>query len=133
VENMNNKEMYLKFIKDFNNINIYDILKEINLTTSCFYTYRYSIEKMQKVTDEMRKKIKNIYPTIKNDEFVLDTKEKIVNFAKDITNISTNNITNELKVDRGALYTYRVGEAKYELVINEIKKQLDEVYEKYNK
>ena len=130
---MNKKEMYLKFIKDFNNISIYDILKEVDLTTSCFYTYRYSLEKMQRVTDEMRKRIRTIYPTIKNDEFVLDTKEKIVNFAKDITNISTNNITDELKIDRGALYTYRVGENKYELVINEIKRQIDEVYEKYNK
>lgn len=130
---MNKKEMYLKFIKDFNNISIYDILKEVDLTTSCFYTYRYSLEKMQRVTDEMRKRIRTIYPTIKNDEFILDTKEKIVNFAKDITNISTNNITDELKIDRGALYTYRVGETKYELVINEIKRQIDEVYEKYNK
>lgn len=130
---MNKKEMYLKFIKDFNNISIYDILKEVELTTSCFYTYRYSLEKMQRVTDEMRKRIRTIYPTIKNDEFILDTKEKIVNFAKDMTNISTNNITDELKIDRGALYTYRVGETKYELVINEIKRQIDEVYEKYNK
>lgn len=130
---MNKKEMYLKFIKDFNNISIYDILKEVDLTTSCFYTYRYSLEKMQRVTDEMIKRIRTIYPTIKNDEFILDTKEKIVNFAKDITNISTNNITDELKIDRGALYTYRVGENKYELVINEIKRQIDEVYEKYNK
>lgn len=130
---MNKKEMYLKFIKDFNNISIYDILKEVELTTSCFYTYRYSLEKMQRVTDEMRKRIRTIYPTIKNDEFILDTKEKIVNFAKDITNISTNNITDELKIDRGALYTYRVGETKYELVINDIKRQIDEVYEKYNK
>ena len=130
---MNKKEMYLKFIKDFNNISIYDILKEVELTTSFFYTYRYSLEKMQRVTDEMRKRIRTIYPTIKNDEFILDTKEKIVNFAKDITNISTNNITDELKIDRGALYTYRVGETKYELVINEIKRQIDEVYEKYNK
>lgn len=130
---MNKKEMYLKFIKDFNNISIYDILKEVDLTTSCFYTYRYSLEKMQRVTDEMRKRIRTIYPTIKNDEFILDTKEKIVNFAKDITNISTNNITDELKIDRGALYTYRVGENKYELVINEIKSQLDEVYKKYSK
>lgn len=130
---MNKKEMYLKFIKDFNNISIYDILKEVDLTTSCFYTYRYSLEKMQRVTDEMRKRIRTIYPTIKNNEFILDTKEKIVNFAKDITNISTNNITDELKIDRGALYTYRVGENKYELVINEIKRQIDEVYEKYNK
>ena len=73
---MNKKEMYLKFIKDFNNISIYDILKEVDLTTSCFYTYRYSLEKMQRVTDEMRKRIKTIYPTIKNDEFILDTKEK---------------------------------------------------------
>ena len=130
---MNKKEMYLKFIKDFNNISIYDILKEVDLTTSCFYTYRYSLEKMQRVTDEMRKRIRTIYPTIKNDEFILDTKEKIVNFAKDITNISTNNITDELKIDRSTLYTYRVGENKYELVINEIKRQIDEVYEKYNK
>lgn len=130
---MNKKEMYLKFIKDFNNISIYDILKELDLTTSCFYTYRYSLENMQRVTDEMRKKIKIIYPTIKNDEFILETKEKIIDFAKDITNISTNNIFDELKVDRGALYTYRVSENKYELVIDEIKRQLDEVYEKYNK
>ena len=27
---MNKKEMYLKFIKDFNNISIYDILKEVD-------------------------------------------------------------------------------------------------------
>lgn len=130
---MNKKEMYLKFIKDFNNISIYDILKEFDLTTSCFYTYRYSLENMQRVTDEMRKKIKFIYPTIKNDEFILNTKEKIVDFAKDITNISTNNIFDKLKVDRGALYTYRISETKYELVIDEIKRQIDEVYEKYNK
>lgn len=130
---MNKKEMYLKFIKDFNNISIYDILKEFDLTTSCFYTYRYSLENMQRVTDEMRKKIKFIYPTIKNDEFILNTKEKIVDFAKDITNISTNNIFDKLNVDRGALYTYRISETKYELVIDEIKRQIDEVYEKYNK
>ena len=130
---MNKKEMYLKFIKDFNNISIYDILKDVDLTTSCFYTYRYSLEKMQQVTDEMRKRIKTIYPTIKNDEFILNTKEKIVNFAKDITNISTKIIASDLKIDSGALYTYRISESKYELVIDEIKRQIDEVYEKYNK
>ena len=73
---MNKKEMYLKFIKDFNNISIYDILKDVDLTTSCFYTYRYSLEKMQQVTDEMRKRIKTIYTTIKNDEIILNNKEK---------------------------------------------------------
>lgn len=130
---MNNKERYLKFIKDFNSISVYNILKETNLTTSCFYTCRYSFENMQQVTDEIRKRIKIIYPTIKNDEFILDTKEKIIVFAKDITNISTNNILSELKIDKGSLYTYRISEQKYELVVNEIKKQLDEVYKKYNK
>lgn len=130
---MSKKEMYLKFIKGFNNINVYGILKELNLITSGFYTYRYSLEKMQLVTNEMRKRIKFIYPIIENDEFILDTKEKNVNFVKDITNISTNNIFDDLKIDRGSLYTYRVSESKYELVIDEIKRQLDEVYEKYNK
>ena len=125
---MNKKEMYLKFIKDFNNINVYDILKELNLITSGFYTYRYSIEKMQLVTDEMRKRIKCIYPIIENDEFILNTKEKNVDFVKDITNISTNNIFDDLKIDRGSFYTYRISELKYELVINEIKRQHDEVY-----
>lgn len=130
---MNKKEMYLKFIKDFNNINVFDILKELNLMTSGFYTYRYSLDKMQLVTSEMRNRIKNIYPIIKNDEFILNTKEKIVEFVKDITNISTNNILNDLKIDKGSLYTYRISESKYELVVEKIKRQLDEVYEKYNK
>lgn len=130
---MNNKERYLKFIKDFNNINIYDILKELNLITSGFYTYRYSLEKMQLITNKMREKIKNIYPFIENDEFILNTKEKNIAFAKDITNISTNNIFDELKIDRGSLYTYRISESKYELVVNEIKNQLDGIYKKYSK
>ena len=129
---MNNKEMYLKFIKDFNSINVFDILRELNLITSGFYTYRYSLEKMQLVTDEMRKKIKGIYPVIEDKKFVLSTKEKNINFVKDITNISTNNIINDLKIDKASLYTYRISELKYELVVNEIKKQLDKVYKKYS-
>ena len=130
---MNNKERYLLFIKYFNNIKTKDILKTFNLSSSSFYTYEYSLENMQQVSDEMKKQIKEIYPNIKDDKINLDTKEKIVDFIKDIKEIGINKICNQLKIDSGALYTYRVSDSKYELIINEIKKQLDEVYKKYSK
>lgn len=130
---MNNKERDLKFIKDFNKINIYDILKELNLITSGFYTCRYSLEKMQTVTDEMRRKIKTLYSNINNDEFILSTKEKNVDFVKDINEININKICNNHKIFTNAIYSLECSDTKYELVVSEIKKQLDEVYKKYNK
>ena len=57
---MNNKERYLKFIKDFNDVGIKDILKEFNFNSASFYTSRYSLDNMQKITNEMRKQIKAI-------------------------------------------------------------------------
>lgn len=130
---MNKKERYLKFIKDFNNINIYDILKELNLITSGFYTYRYSLEKMQLITDEMRRRIKALYPDVNDDEFILNTKEKNVDFVKDINEIGINKICNKYKIFTNAIYSLECSETKYELVVNEIKSQLDEVYKKYSK
>lgn len=129
---MNNKEMYLKFIKDFNGIGITDILSDLNMNSSSFYTYEYSIENMQRVTDEMRKRIKQLYVNIKNDEFILDTKEKNVDFIKDIKDIQINRICKDLKIAKGSLYVYEASDSKYELVIDEIKKQLDNIYLKYN-
>ena len=100
---MNNKERYLLFIKYFNNIKTKDILKTFNLSSSSFYTYEYSLENMQQVSDEMKKQIKEIYPNIKDDKINLDTKEKIVDFIKDIKEIGINKICNQLKIDSGAL------------------------------
>lgn len=129
---MNNKERYLKFIKDFNNIGITDILKDLNFNTAGFYTGRYSLDNMQKITDKMRQQIKAIYPDIKNEEFILDDKEKNVDFVKDIKEIYINKICKQLKIATSALYVYECSEAKYELVVAEIKRQLDEVYKKYS-
>ncbi len=129
---MNNKERYLKFIKDFNGIGITDILDELNLNSSGFYTNIYSLENMQKITNKMREQIKLIYQDIKNDEFILDTKEKNIAFVKDIKDIRTNYICENLKIIKGSLYNFTASESKYELVIDEIKKQLDDVYLKYN-
>lgn len=129
---MNNKERYLKFIKDFNDVGIKDILKELNFNSASFYTSRYSLDNMQRITSEMRKQIKIIYHDIKNDEFILETKEKNVSFVKDIKAIQLNKICNELNIKKNSLYVYEASESKYELVIDEIKKQLDDVYLKYN-
>ena len=59
--------------------------------------------------------------------------EDNIKFAKDIKNISSQNILYNFKIDIGSLYTYKLSESKYELVVNEIKSQLDEVYKKYSK
>jgi len=133
VEQLNNKERGIKFIKDFNGIGITDILKSFNLNSSSFYTYEYSIKNMQRVTNEMRKKIKNIYPDIEDNNFILATKESNLNFVKDIKNIKITSICNNLKIHKTSLYGLDASDSKYELVINEIKKQIDQVYEKYNK
>jgi len=127
---LNNKERYLKFIKDFNNIGISSILKKLGFNSSSFYTYEYSLENMQRLTNNIRNKMQQPYPEIKDNNFTLDTKEKNIDYVKDISDISTNKILDNLKIDRGACYTLRIGEQKYELIINEIKKQLDEVYQK---
>jgi len=132
VEKLNNKERCLKFIKDFNNIGISNILKELEFNSSSFYTYEYSLENMQKITNKMREEIRKLYPEIKDNAFILNTKENNISYVKDISNISTNKILDNFKIDGGALYTLRIGKEKYELVINEIKKQLDELYQKYN-
>lgn len=129
---MNNKERYLKFIKDFNGIGITDILNDLNMNSSSFYTYEYSIENMQLVTNEMRKQLKILYTELNDNNFILDTKEKNINFVKDIKDIRTNYICESLKISRGTLYNYTASDSKYELVINEIKKQLDNIYLKYN-
>lgn len=129
---MNKKEMYLKFIKDFNGIGITDILNDLNMNSSSFYTHEYSVENMQRVTNEMRKRIRKLYADVKGDEFILETKEKNVNFVKDIKDIQINRICRNLKISKGSLYVYEASDSKYELVIDEIKKQIDEVFKKYH-
>lgn len=129
---MNKKEMYLKFIKDFNGIGITDILNDLNMNSSSFYTLEYSVENMQRVTNEMRKRIRKLYADVKDDEFILETKEKNVNFVKDIKDIQINRICRNLKIAKGSLYVYEASDSKYELVIDEIKKQIDEVFKKYH-
>lgn len=129
---MNKKEMYLKFIKDFNGIGITDILNDLNMNSSSFYTLEYSVENMQRVTNEMRKRIRKLYADVKDDEFILETKEKNVNFVKDIKDIQINRICRNLKIAKGSLYVYEASNSKYELVIDEIKKQIDEVFKKYH-
>lgn len=129
---MNNKERYLKFIKDFNGIGIANILSDFKMDLGTFYTNRYSLENMQKITNEVKRQIKNLYQDIKNDEFILETKEKNVSFVKDVKAIQLNKICNELNIKKNSLYVYEASESKYELVIDEIKKQLDDVYLKYN-
>lgn len=129
---MSNKERYLKFIKDFNGIVITDILNEFKMDLGTFYTSRYSLDNMQKITDEVKRQIKNLYQNIKNNEFILDTKEKNVSFVKDIKAIQLNKICNELNIKKNSLYVCEASDSKYELVIDEIKRQLDDVYLKYN-
>lgn len=129
---MNNKEKLLKFIKDFNGIGITDVLNDLNMNSSAFYTYEYSLDNMQKITNEVRKQLKTLYNDLEDNNFILNTKEKNVNFIKDIKDIRTNYICENMRISRGTLYNYTASESKYELVINEIKKQLDEVYQKYN-
>jgi len=129
---MNNKERYLKFIKNFNDIGISNTLKELDFNSSSFYTYEYSLENMQKITNKMREKIISIYPSINDNKFILDTKEKNINYVKDIKSVGINKICDELNVHKSALYTLECSELKYELVINEIKKELDNVYQKYS-
>ena len=130
---MNNKERYLKFIKDFNWIGVSNICEELKKDKSSFYTCRLSLENMQLITSKIREHIKRIYPLVKDDEFVLKSKEDNIKFAKDIKNIISQNILYNFKIDIGSLYTYKLSESKYELVVNEIKSQLDEVYKKYSK
>lgn len=130
---MNNKERYLKFIKDFNLISIFNICEELKKDKSSFYTCRLSLENMQVITDEIRKRIKVLYPDVNDDEFILNTKEKNVDFVKDINEININKICNKYKIFTNAIYSLECSETKYELVVNEIKSQLDEVYKKYSK
>jgi len=92
---MNNKEKYLKFIKDFNNIGVSNILNNFNIDTSGFYTGFYSLENMQKVSNEMRKQLRELYLEINDNKFILDTKEKNIEFIKDISNISPIHILKE--------------------------------------
>lgn len=130
---MINKERYLKFIKDFNLISIFNICEELKKDKSSFYTCRLSLENMQIITDEIRKRIKALYPDVNDDEFILNTKEKNVDFVKDINEISINKICNKYKIFTNAIYSLECSETKYELVVNEIKNQLDEIYKKYSK
>lgn len=130
---MNNKEKYLKFIKDFNNIGIRNILNTYKFDVKGFYKGFYSLENMQIVSNEMRKQLKILYPEINDNSFVLNTKEKNIEFIKDISNISPIIILRENKIDKGCFYSLKNKEEKYLLVVNEIKKQLDEVYLKYSK
>lgn len=129
---MNNKEKYLNFIKEFNSIGISDIFKNLNLISSGFYTCRYTLENMQKVTNELRRKIKELYFEVPDNNFILNTKEDNISFIKDISAIEPIKILKNLNIDRGCFYTLRNREEKYVLVIEEIKKQIDEVYQKYN-
>lgn len=129
---MNKKEIYLKFIKDFNSIGITNILSDLNMNSSSFYTYEYSVENMQRVTNEMRKRIRKLYADVKDDEFILETKEKNIDFVKDIKDIQINRICKNLKIAKGSLYVYEASDSKYELVIDEIKKQIDEIFKKYH-
>ena len=55
-----------------------------------------------------------------------------MSFVKDIKAIQLNKICNELNIKKNSLYVYEASESKYELVIDEIKKQLDNIYLKYN-
>lgn len=130
---MNNKERYLKFIKDFNLISIFNICEELKKDKSSFYTCRLCLENMQVITDEIRKRIKALYPDVNDNEFILNTKEKNVDFVKDINEISLNKICNKYKIFTNAIYSLECSESKYELVVNEIKRQLDEIYKKYSK
>lgn len=129
---MNNKERYLKFIKDFKDISVSNILKEFNMNTASFYTATYSLENMQKITDEFRKRLCEFYFEL-NNEFILDTKEKNILFTKDIKEIGINKICDELKIKTSALYMYRCSDTKYELVVNTIKERLKETFNKYSK
>lgn len=129
---MNNKERYLKFIKDFNSIGTANICKELNKDKSSFYTSRLSLENMQLITSSIRKHIKELYPLIDDNEFILNTKEDNINFTKDIKKINVTDICNNFNIQKTTLYRKVASESKYELVINEIKKELDEVYQKYN-
>ena len=129
---MNNKERYLKFIKDFKEINISNILKEINMDNSSFYTERYSLENMQKINDEFRKRLCEFYSEL-NNEFILDTKESNINFVKEVSNISPINICKDLSIQSCDIYALRASENKYELVVNTIKERLKETFNKYSK
>lgn len=129
---MNNKERYLKFIKDFTSIGLRDCSSKAELNSASFYTLRLSLENMQKITNEMRKQIKEIYSDCKDNNFTLDTKEKNVEFVKDIKNIKITDICNELRVHKTDIYCMKCSDSKYILVISEIKRQLDEVYRKYS-
>ncbi|MBQ9658699.1 MAG: hypothetical protein IJV31_08035 [Clostridia bacterium] len=129
---MNNKERYLKFIKDFNDIGITKALNETNMGASTFYLSRYSLDNMQNVTNIIRRDIKELYSDIMNDDFILDTKEKNIEFVKDLKEIGIIKICNSLKIARNDLYVLKASDTKYEMVINEIKRQLDLLYKKYS-
>jgi len=88
---------------------------------------------MQKVSNEMRKQLRELYLEINDNKFILDTKEKNIEFIKDISNISPIHILKENNIDRGCFYSLKNKEEKYLLVVNEIKSQIDEVYLKYSR
>lgn len=129
---MNSKENYLKFIKDFKSINMSNIFKELNMDSSAFYTERYSLDNMKKITDEFRKRLNELSPELQND-FILETKEKNINFVKEISNISPINICKDLSIQCCDIYALRASEAKYKLVVNEIKTRLENTFNKYSK
>ena len=130
---MDSKEKYLKIIKDFSAIEITDILKKLNIDSGGFYTRKYSIENMQRVTNELKKQLKNWYIELENDNLILNTKEKNINFVKEIKEIKIKRICDKLNIKKNSLYVYEASDLKYELVIDELKKQLNLIYKKYSK
>lgn len=124
---MDNKELYLKFIKDFNNIGINNICKKINKDVSTFYTYKYSLENMQDITDHIRNEIIKFYPVLKND-FILNTKEKNIEFVKKLAAIQIKKICLENKIDLTTIYSKKASEKKYKIVIDEINLQLQQLF-----
>ena len=128
---MNTKERCLNFIKSFTNIKIRDVLKELNLNSSSFYTYEYSLDNMQKVTDEIKKRLEKICPDMDRGDIILDTKEKNVNFVKEINNIKINTLCSNLHISKQAIYRLEASDTKYELLVNDIIQRVNNIYNKY--
>ncbi len=129
---MESKERYLNIIKKFKDINLSSIFKSVDADNSSFYTGRYSLENMQRVTDALRERLCEFYPELEN-KLILDTKQKNIDFVKDICKISIINICKELSIQSCDIYALRASSAKYELLINEIKKRLKDVFVKFSK
>jgi len=82
---------------------------------------------MQDITNHIRNEIMKLYPVLKND-FILNTKEKNIEFVKKLASIQIKKICLENKIDLTTIYSKKASDKKYKIVIDEINLQLQKLF-----